>query len=333
METLAALRERLPEAAKDIKLNLQSVLSSGVLTLSQRWGVAAAAALASRHPLLSRAVLSDARREAGDAVVDDAIAAAALMGMNNVFYRFKHRIGKPAYQDKPARLRMNRLAKPATNKLDFELFSLAVSAINDCESCVRAHEQAVTDGGITDDAVVDATRIAATIHAAAVALEAAEALEGIERPLAAAAPRGAALCAAAGPSRASRGSGARGVSPASGLGSAHSTDRPDVAAGRQCELGDAAIDAIERRARIAGGPRRALRHEHEELAVEPVVERAEHGRCRDAGDGLAVAPVDTDESSLHQHASVARTRARIALKRRRTDGGGAPSRRPGDGPQ
>jgi alkyl hydroperoxide reductase subunit D len=177
VETLAELRERLPEAAKDIKLNLQSVLASGgALTSGQRWGVAAAAALASRYPALSRAVLAEARRETGDAVADDAVAAAALMGMNNVFYRFKHRIGKAAYQDKPARLRMNRLAKPLTNKVDFELFSLAVSAINDCESCVRAHEQAVTEGNLSEDAVVDAIRIASTIHAAAVALEAADAL-------------------------------------------------------------------------------------------------------------------------------------------------------------
>jgi alkyl hydroperoxide reductase subunit D len=182
VETLAALRERLPDAAKDIKLNLQSVLGpGGALTSGQRWGVALAAALASRHAGLSGAVLAEARREAGDAVVDDAVAAASLMGMNNVFYRFKHRIGKAAYQDKPARLRMNRLAKPLTNKLDFELFSLAVSAINDCESCVRAHEQAVTDGGLSDDAVMDATRVAATIHAAAVALDAVDALGTLER--------------------------------------------------------------------------------------------------------------------------------------------------------
>ena len=177
METLESLRERLPESAKDIKLNLQSVLASGgSLTPQQRWGVAVASALASRYPALSRAVLAEAGREVGDAVVQDAIAAAALMSMNNVFYRFKHRIGKAAYQDKPARLRMNRLAKPLTNKVDFELFSFAVSAINDCESCVRAHEQAVTDGGLSEDAVVDATRIAASIHAAAVALDAADAL-------------------------------------------------------------------------------------------------------------------------------------------------------------
>jgi alkyl hydroperoxide reductase subunit D len=71
---------------------------------------------------------------------------------------------------------MNRLAKPLTSKLDFELFSLAVSAINDCESCVRAHEQAVVEGGLSEDAVVDTARIAASIHAAAVALDAADAL-------------------------------------------------------------------------------------------------------------------------------------------------------------
>jgi alkyl hydroperoxide reductase subunit D len=186
METLQALRERLPEAAKDIKLNLQSVLTGGALSAAQRWGVAVASALASRHPALSRAIIGEARREAGDAVVDDAVAAAALMAMNNVFYRFKHRLDSEEYSDKPARLRMNRLAKPATNKTDFELFSLAVSAINDCETCVRAHERTVIEGGLSVDHVMDAARIASTVHAAAVALEAADLL-GETSPNAAAA--------------------------------------------------------------------------------------------------------------------------------------------------
>ncbi len=183
METLASLRERLPEAAKDIKLNLQAVLSGGALTPEQRWGVAVAAGLASRNAELSGALIEEARREVGDATVDDAVAAAALMGMNNVFYRFRHRIEKLEYGDKPARLRMNRLAKPATNRLDFELFSLAVSAINDCDTCVRAHEKTVTEGGLSTDAVIDAIRIAATVHAAAVALDAAVVLAGDGAPV------------------------------------------------------------------------------------------------------------------------------------------------------
>src|SRR6187399_3002244 len=106
METLDNLRERLPEAAKDIKLNVQAVLSGGALTPAQRWGVAVASALTARHPDVSRAVIAEARQHAGDAVVEDAVAAAALMSMNNVFYRFRHRIGKAEYGDKPARLRM-----------------------------------------------------------------------------------------------------------------------------------------------------------------------------------------------------------------------------------
>ena len=56
-------------------------------------------------------------------MVEDAVAAAALMAMNNVYYRFRHLIGKPSYGDQPARLRMNRLVKPAASKVDFELFS------------------------------------------------------------------------------------------------------------------------------------------------------------------------------------------------------------------
>jgi alkyl hydroperoxide reductase subunit D len=66
---------------------------------------------------------------------------------------------------------MLRLGKPATNKVDFELFCLVVSAINGCESCVRAHEQVVVAAGTSEDAVHDAIRIGATLHAMAVALE------------------------------------------------------------------------------------------------------------------------------------------------------------------
>jgi lipoyl-dependent peroxiredoxin subunit D len=171
MGALEALRASIPDVAKDIKLNLQSVLQQSSLSVEQRWGVAVAAAAASRHAALREAVVSEARESAGAGVVEDGLAAAALMGMNNVYYRFRHLIGKPSYAEKPARLRMNRLVKPSTNKLDFELFSLAVSAINGCENCMRAHEKVVVEGGLGEEHVHDAVRIAATVYAAAVALE------------------------------------------------------------------------------------------------------------------------------------------------------------------
>ncbi len=170
MSSLDALRDRLPEAAKDIKLNLQAVLTDGPLSVQQRWGVAVASAAASRHPALYEAIAADARGATSEALVEDGVAAAALMAMNNVYYRFGHLVGKPSYSAFPARLRMNRLVKPATNRTDFELFSLAVSAINGCGTCVQAHEKVVIEGGLTEEQVHHAVRIAATVHAAAVAL-------------------------------------------------------------------------------------------------------------------------------------------------------------------
>ena len=170
-ETYDALRDRLPEYAKDIKLNLGSLLASQVLTPAQIWGIALASAGAAREPRLLAAIRSEAEAKVGPAVVDDALAATALMAMNNVFYRFRHMVGKAGYAEKPARLRMNRIVKPATNRTDFELFCLVVSAINGCENCVRSHEHVVVEAGLSEDQVLEAIRLGASIQAAAVSLE------------------------------------------------------------------------------------------------------------------------------------------------------------------
>ena len=171
MNAVEELRASIPEAAKDIRLNLQSVLQPGALSPAQRWGVAIASAVATRNARLRDALLHDARAEVGADVIDDALAAAALMAMNNVYYRFRHMIGKESYSQMPARLRMQRIVKPASNKVDFELFCLAVSAINGCEMCLRSHEDVVIKGGVSEDQVHDAVRIAATVNAAALAIE------------------------------------------------------------------------------------------------------------------------------------------------------------------
>ena len=109
---LAGAKEALPEAARDVKLNLEAVLQEGSLTPAQRWGVAVTSAATARNCSLLDAVVAAARAEVGAAVIDDALAAAALMAMNNIYYRFRHMMGASAYAQKPARLRMNRLARP-----------------------------------------------------------------------------------------------------------------------------------------------------------------------------------------------------------------------------
>jgi len=172
MGGIDALRAALPEAARDLKVNLQNVLEDSTLDVRQRWLVALSAALGSRNAALRRAFTDAARERAGEEVVQDAIAVASLMAMNNVYYRFRHLMDRDEYRSRPARLRMTRLAKPATNKVDFELACLAVSALNACQSCMLAHERAVLAGGLTEDHIRDAVRIASVVHAVAVALDA-----------------------------------------------------------------------------------------------------------------------------------------------------------------
>jgi alkyl hydroperoxide reductase subunit D len=172
MQAIEALRQTVTEPGRDLRLNIQSVLEGTTLSTAQKWGVAVASAIAARNPALRRAVLDDATLAVDPAVVDDARAAASLMGMNNVYYRFRHMVGKPSYTAKAPRLRMNWMAKPLGAKADFELFCLAVSAINGCETCVKSHEKVVVDAGITEEQIHDAVRIAAAMAGIAIALEA-----------------------------------------------------------------------------------------------------------------------------------------------------------------
>jgi lipoyl-dependent peroxiredoxin subunit D len=171
MKNLEALRETFPEVARDIKINLSNVLTPGTLNQAQCFGIAIACAWTTGSTKLAQALEADAAAAGVEpGTVEDAKAAAVLMGMNNVYYRFKHVIESEAYDQRPAKLRMMRLNQVSSTKIDFELFCLAVSTINNCVACVKAHEKVVLDGGLSHDHVHDSVRIAANIQAAAVAL-------------------------------------------------------------------------------------------------------------------------------------------------------------------
>ena len=174
MNTLESIRESLPGYARDLQLNLGTVLSpAGAPGLSERqiWAVALAAASASRNAGFTRDIQALAARHLDAAHVSAAHAAAALMAMNNVYYRFVHLVEDEEYGKLPARLRMNVLGNPGIAKADFELLSLAVSAINGCGTCVASHERQLRQHGLTREAVQSAVRIAAVVHAVARTLE------------------------------------------------------------------------------------------------------------------------------------------------------------------
>jgi len=173
--SLEALRARLPEYAKDLKLNLGSLATEPALTPQQRAGTFIASALASRNAEVTKALVAEFGAGMAPEALTAAKAAAAIMGMNNVYYRFTHLVGGD-YPNMPAKLRMNVMARPGVDKLDFELWSLAVSAVNGCGMCMQSHERVVTQGGLSREQVQAAVRIAAVVHATAAVLDGEDAL-------------------------------------------------------------------------------------------------------------------------------------------------------------
>ena len=171
--TVETLRDRLPDFAKDIRLNLSSILkedpSSG-LSLNQIYGVALASAYATRHPEVIAAVLSDSSAILSPEGVNAAKSAATIMAMNNIYYRFVHLVHDAEFSKIAVGLRMNVIANPGIVRVDFELYALAVSAINGCGLCIESHTKVVEHGGITKHGIQHAVKIAAVLNAVAQAL-------------------------------------------------------------------------------------------------------------------------------------------------------------------
>ena len=164
------LRNQLGEYAKDTKLNLGSVLTeegTQDLKLNQIYGIALASAYATKNTTVVNAVQKEAAAILSEAEIHATKAAATIMAMNNVYYRFNHLVGDKEYSKMPAKLRMNVIGSPGIDKADFELMSLAISAINGCGMCIDAHVHEVTKAGISKQGVQSCIRISAVINAAA----------------------------------------------------------------------------------------------------------------------------------------------------------------------
>ncbi|MFC5802577.1 alkyl hydroperoxide reductase [Streptomyces formicae] len=179
---LDELKSALPDYAKDLKLNLSSVIgnagNTGLLTQQQLWGTVLACAIATRSPIVLRELEPEAKANLSAEAYTAAKSAAAIMAMNNVFYRTRHLLSDPEYGTLRAGLRMNVIGNPGVEKTDFELWSLAVSAINGCGQCLDSHEQVLRKAGVERDVIQEAFKIASVIQAVGTTLEAEAVLAG-----------------------------------------------------------------------------------------------------------------------------------------------------------
>jgi alkyl hydroperoxide reductase subunit D len=166
------LKRQIPDFAKDVRLNLSLFDRDESLTAAQKAGLALACAISARNPQVIKAGEAYASSILDEAGMVAARAAASIMAMNNIYYRFTHLVSDQDYARMPAGLRMNVIANPGVSAVDFEIWCLAVSAINGCGRCVESHEKALRNAGLSRDAIQTAVRLAAIVVSVAVAIEA-----------------------------------------------------------------------------------------------------------------------------------------------------------------
>ena len=165
--SLKELADALPDYAKDVRLNLGSLLSDQTLGDQRKYGLLLTCAPATGYKPVVAAAEAEAEGKLSPEAANAARAAAAVMAQNNVYYRFVHLASNPVYGTLPAKLRMNAIGSPGIAKADFELFSLAVSAMNGCGMCIDSHERLLIQEGVKPEAIQSAVRIGAVLKAAA----------------------------------------------------------------------------------------------------------------------------------------------------------------------
>ncbi len=156
--------------AKDIKLNLSSILKTNPessLAENQILAIALSCAYTTKNSDVVEFVLGQAEGKISEEEINAAKAASTIMAMNNIYYRFTHLVSDKDYLKMPAKLRMNIIGNPGVDKIDFELYSLAVSAINGCGLCIDSHVKQLINSNIDKSTIAHTIRISSVINATA----------------------------------------------------------------------------------------------------------------------------------------------------------------------
>lgn len=156
--------------AKDIKLNLSSILKTNPessLAENQILAIALSCAYTTKNSDVVEFVLGQAEGKISEEEINASKAASTIMAMNNIYYRFTHLVSDKDYLKMPAKLRMNIIGNPGVDKIDFELYSLAVSAINGCGLCIDSHVKQLINSNIDKSTIAHTIRISSVINATA----------------------------------------------------------------------------------------------------------------------------------------------------------------------
>lgn len=165
--SIAKIKEAIPDYAKDLRINLDNVLSEeGALGLSKKQilGTALSLCLSFQNAFLTKNILEESRGLLDEKDLFGIQAAVSLMGMNNIYYRSLHLAEDEELSQLPARLRMSMMNNHGIPTKDFEIYSLAVSCLSGCGMCIKSHVSKLRQEGLSSSALQSVIRISALMQ-------------------------------------------------------------------------------------------------------------------------------------------------------------------------
>lgn len=165
MNWLENVKFSIPDHSKDIRLNLETVMTRSGLDEIDAHACALAAALATGNGDLAYAIQTFGPLR-GTTECTAAKSAASLMAMNNTYYPFVEMVGDPNLSGLPPGLRMQVYSSyGGVSKKKFEMYALCASIIGKCSHCVKSHYEVLKKEGMTVQELQAVGKIAAVINA------------------------------------------------------------------------------------------------------------------------------------------------------------------------
>jgi len=166
MEALTAIKDLIPDYAKDVRLNVDSVIARSSLPANEATGVALAAAFAAKNTTLVKIFRESGLLDATE--VQAALTAASIMGMTNAWYSYIDMAADEELKGQQAGLRMNAYTTHGgVDQRRFELWALSASIVGKCKFCISAHTDVLKKAGLSTTELKDTGRIASVVNAVA----------------------------------------------------------------------------------------------------------------------------------------------------------------------
>lgn len=160
------LMGQVPAFLQDFYMNFKKfVLGDGKLSQKQRYAIALAVAANAKETGWVDFLRTRAGGEISDEEYAELSAVVAACSMYNIFFKFRDLSGSELFGGMSVGLRAHVFSGTSLDERTVELINIAISDINGCKPCTEGHVTKSRQLGISDEAILEAIQVAATIQA------------------------------------------------------------------------------------------------------------------------------------------------------------------------